>query len=131
MCTRKERGSPCPDCESERTQEGKNGTEEFGKSQKDLEIKNLTIEMYKLKEENSNKIEALKAAHEKTVADLRASFEREAGKENEKREREFGEKIAAITRERDELSKKLEGQKAELLKVSELEKNLMKTNFEN
>lgn len=85
-----------------------------------MEIKNLTIEMYKLKEESSNKIEALKAAHEKTVNDLRANFEREASKENERRERDFNEKIAAITRERDDLNKKLEGQKAELLKVSEL-----------
>lgn len=94
-----------------------------------MEIKNLTIEMYKLKEESSNKIEALKAAHEKTINDLRANYEKEANKENEKREKEFSEKIAAITRERDDLNKKIEGQKAELLKVSELEKNLMKTNF--
>ena len=132
MCTRKERGNPCPDCESEKATEGKNGNhfnEEYLKTQKDVEIKNLTIEMYKLKEEGSNKIEALKASHQKALDDLKANHEREAQKENERREKEFNERMAAITRERDELNKKIDSQKAELLKVSELEKNLMKTNF--
>lgn len=54
-----------------------------------MEVKNILIEMYKVKEESSNKIEALKASQEKTINELKANYEKQALIENERKEKEF------------------------------------------